>query len=214
MEWSPPSEANSYSTGQGILCLSWNVTVNYCVHNNLSLDPMQSKPYYFKIHFNITLPFKPKFLFLSAFLTKILNHFSSPSHVLYAAPISSMILKYLAGSKRRITVTWTHKMYIKSGLMYFISGAVMTIPINFMYGSHRHGCCNRSQKAVSWYVFQITIQGTNKKLIQETTYARKFKQGRFLNLISAKYYLSEIPTLLPTTWYICNNKGKDVVVLS
>jgi len=25
MEWSPPSEANSYSTGQGILCLSWNV---------------------------------------------------------------------------------------------------------------------------------------------------------------------------------------------
>jgi len=58
MEGIPSRQANNYSSGQEVPCLSWNPKVDYHVHKSLSLAPILSQmnpvstfpPYFPKIY--------------------------------------------------------------------------------------------------------------------------------------------------------------------
>jgi hypothetical protein len=106
MEQSPAPEADSYSDTLEIHGILWNLKVNWCIYNNITLgavrsqiNPMHAFPYSFlwfilifsHIYIYICQSLLSGF-FHSGFPAKICTHFSSPPCALYTPPISASLI--------------------------------------------------------------------------------------------------------------------------
>ena len=91
-----PSEANRSKARQEIPQVLWNLKANYLVYNSPTLVPVLScinlvhilPSYFFKIHYNITLPSmakSPKWYFPSGFPIKTLQAFFFLSYICHTS---------------------------------------------------------------------------------------------------------------------------------